>query len=276
MKDIVDYAEKSRIRKRKRQFFALLIGLLIGMLPTVNVLAATITIEHFGDPESATVKDGDTIQISFSGAVTFYFKDSDGSNLRREGGITGGNINVGNCGLTDLDHWNMVRTELDMTSAPWMATYVLTAVHTQTNSNGYEKDESEAEEEEEEPVINHNPDAINAHYYLNGMLNDNYLLGKTEQSPLGQIAFNAARPKGWNKAFSMSMSYQGRNEYSKKDGTMVLYVPDAYQKKGRKYAIMSIDKSGNVTILEDTDIYPYLITVSPGLKGYAYELIYSD
>ena len=274
MKDIVDYAEKSRIRKRKRQFFALLIGLLIGMLPTVNVLADTITIDHTGTLESATVKVGD--HISFSGGVTFDFNDSDGRNIRGEAGGNGADIPVGNCGLTDLDHWNMVRTERDISSTTWSATYVLTAVHTQTNSNGYEKDESEAEEEEEEPVINHNPDALNARYYLNGMLNDNYSLGKTEQSPLGQIAFNAARPKGWNKAFSISMSYQGRNEYSKKDGTIVLYVPDAYQKKGRKYAIMAIDKSGNVTILEDTDIYPYLITVSPRLEGYAYELIYSD
>lgn len=207
MKDIVDYAEKSRIRKRKRQFFALLIGLLIGMLPTVNVLATTITIDPTGTLQSATVNDGDTIQISFSGGVTFYFKDSDGNQLEEKGGHNGDDINVGNCGLTDLDHWNMVQTERDITSASWSATYVLTAVHTQTNSNGYEKDESEAEEEEEEPVINHNPDALNAHYYLNGMLNDNYSLGKTEQSPLGQIAFNAARPKGWNKAFSMSMSY---------------------------------------------------------------------
>ena len=40
------------------------------------------------------------------------------------------------------------------------------------------------------------------------------------------------------------------------NGTIVLYIPEAYQKKGRKYAIMAIDKSGNVTILEDTDIYP--------------------
>ena len=31
-----------------------------------------------------------------------------------------------------------------------------------------------------------------------------------------------------------------------------------------------------VTILEDTDIYPYLVTVSPRLEGYAYELIYLD
>lgn len=251
MKDIVDYAEKSRIRKRKGQFFALLIGLLIGMLPTVNVLADTITIDP-GTLQSATVKDGDTIQISFSGGVTFNFLNSDGSHLLDTVGHNHETIYVGNCGLTDLDHWNMVRTELVMID-PCRATYVLTAVHTQTNSNGYEKDE--AEEEEEEPMINHNPDALNAHYYLNGMLNDNYLLGKTEQNPLGQIAFNAARPKGWNKAFSMSMSYQGRNEYSKKDGTIVLYIPEAYQKKGRKYAIMAIDKSGNVTILEDTDIY---------------------
>ncbi len=274
MKDIVDYAEKSRIRKRKRQFFALLIGVLIGMMPTVNVLAATIDVSTDGVCSATTANAGDTIRwnIATSGGINVTYVTPSGE----EPEVPGTYANTGpayfqldNKNIENLDHWDILSKEVNGLYLKIKVKYVL------RSAPAPEKDEA-TEAEEEEPVINHNPDALNAHYYLNGMLNDNYLLGKTEQSSLGRIAFNAARPKGWNKAFSMSMSYQGRNEYSQKDGTIVLYVPDEYQKKGRKYAIMAIDKSGNVTILEDTDIYPYLVTVSPRLEGYAYELIYSD
>ena len=279
MKDIVDYAEKSRIRKRKRQFFALLIGLLIGMLPTVNVLASTIEVRGDGVCSATTANADDTIRWNITGSggiyVTYVTPSGEGSEVPGTYATSGpAYFQLDNQNIENLDHWDILLIQKNGDfSLKVKVKYVLRSAP----ASAPEKDEAtEAEEEEEEPVIKHNPDALNARYYLNGMLNDNYSLGKTEQSPLGQIAFNAARPKGWNKAFSISMSYQGRNEYSKKDGTIVLYVPDAYQKKGRKYAIMAIDKSGNVTILEDTDIYPYLITVSPRLEGYAYELIYSD
>lgn len=317
MEHIGDSTDKSLIRKRRKKFFAMIIGLMIGIMPTVNVWAErTIT---FDDDDQLvggdTIKVGDSIfhkTLTGSGGYKIdYCIDSewtDNEACTRDSQDF--EIKVTDRGLANLKHWyiddyryredypgkdgryyifrlkpvfNPDPTPEEPTTTPTpnpstTTTPAPTQVPTTTPApvRPEAKDAGEDKSNEEESVINHNPDALNSHYYLNGMLNDNYSLGKTEQSLLGEIAFNAARPKGWKKAFSMSMSYKGRNEYSKKEGTIVLYIPEAYQKKGRKYAIMAIDKSGNVSILEDTDIYPYLVTVTPGLEGYAYELIYSD
>lgn len=271
MEGVGNHTEESGIRKRKRkrQFFALLIGVLIGMLPTVNVLAATIVFDDDGHTDAKKAYASDSIKWdrAYSGHIQVNYSTPDGvipdgPSLIPEP-CYNHEFDLKDCSIANLDYWKITSSSVF-------------GGNTLVVELEYRLKSGEEDEDDEEPVIKHNPDAINAHYYLNGMLNDNYLLGKTEQSPLGQIAFNAARPKGWSKAFSMSMSYQGRNEYSKKDGTIVLYVPEAYHKKGRKYAIMAIDKSGNVTILEDRDIFPYLVTVTPCLEGYAYELIYSD
>lgn len=271
MEGVGNHTEKSGIRKRKRQFFALLIGVLIGMLPTVNVLAKTIVFDGDGNTDAKKAYASDSIKWdrADSGYINVNYSTPDGVKPDSSGLIMDASLyefNLKGWSIANLDYWKITNSSIIE------ANTLVVELECRLKSG----EEDEDDEDDEEPVIKHNPDAINAHYYLNGMLNDNYLLGKTEQSPLGQIAFNAARPKGWSKAFSMSMSYQGRNEYSKKDGTIVLYVPEAYHKKGRKYAIMAIDKSGNVTILEDTDIFPYLVTVCPRLEGYAYELIYSD
>ncbi len=272
MEGVGNHTEKSGIRKRKRQFFALLIGVLIGMLPTVNVLAKTIVFDRDGHTDAKKAYASDSIKwdIASSGYIQVNYSTPDGVEPDGPSFIHepcyNHEFDLKDCSIANLDYWKITNSSIIEGNT--------LVVELECILKSGEDDEDD--EDEEEPVIKHNPDAINAHYYLNGMLNDNYLLGKTEQSPLGQIAFNAARPKSWSKAFSMSMSYQGRNEYSKKDGTIVLYVPEAYHKKGRKYAIMAIDKSGNVTILEDRDIFPYLVTVTPRLEGYAYELIYSD
>lgn len=309
MDHIGDSIDKSLIKKRRKKFFAMIIGLMIGIMPTVNVWAErTITFDENDQLVGGnTIKAGDSIYhtaLTVSGGYKIDYK-IDGAWTDSDPVYTGNQgfeIEVTNQELDNLKHWsidysqdggyyifkltpvfNPDPTPEEPTTTPTpnpstTTTPAPTQVPTTTPApvRPEAKDAGEDKSNEEASVINHNPDALNSHYYLNGMLNDNYSLGKTEQSLLGQIAFNAARPKGWNKAFSMSMSYKGRNEYSKKEGTIVLYIPEAYQKKGRKYAIMAIDKSGNVSILEDTDIYPYLVTVTPGLEGYAYELIYSD
>ena len=108
------------------------------------------------------------------------------------------------------------------------------------------------------------------------MLQDNALIGKQEQSDLAKALFSAAVPNGWSEAFSMSMSLNGVNEYSRKDGTIVLYVPAAFQKAGRQFAFLAMDKNGAVVMLQDLDALPNLVTVSPKIEGYAYYLIYKD
>ncbi len=126
------------------------------------------------------------------------------------------------------------------------------------------------------PAAKINPDAIAAYYYVNGVLQTNAIIGKQEQSALATSVFKAAVPAGWNWAFPMSMSYNGKNEYSLKNGTIKLYVPAAYQKSGRQFAFLAMDKNGKVVLLPDQDVLANTVTVTPNLEGYAYVLIYKD
>ena len=121
-----------------------------------------------------------------------------------------------------------------------------------------------------------NPDALAAYYFINGVWQPNVLIGKQEQSPLAKSLFTSAVPSGWNEAFSMSMTLNGQNEYSRKTGNIVLYVPAAYQKNGRQFAFLAMDKDGKVFVLKDLDDQPNLVTVNPNIEGYAYVLIYKD
>ena len=126
------------------------------------------------------------------------------------------------------------------------------------------------------PAAKVNPDAIGAYYYINGVLQTNAIIGKQEQSALATSVFKAAVPVGWNWAFPMSMSYNGKNEYSLKNGAIKLYVPAAYQKSGRQFAFLAMDKNGKVILLPDQDVLANTVTVTPNIEGYAYVLIYKD
>ena len=137
-------------------------------------------------------------------------------------------------------------------------------------------DEDDDDDEDEVRPAPINPNAIGAFYYKNGMLQTNVQIGKQEQSLLATAIFKAAIPPGWNAAFSMSMSVNGKNEYAKKDGNIVLYIPREYQKPGRTFMILAMDKNGKVFERKDTDSNPNVITFNPNIEGYAYYLIYKD
>lgn len=137
-------------------------------------------------------------------------------------------------------------------------------------------DEDDDDDEDETKPAPINPNAIGAFYYKNGILQTNVQIGKQEQSLLATAIFKASIPMGWNAAFSMSMSVNGKNETSKKDGTIVLYVPGEYQKPGRTFMILAMDKNGKVFELKDLDTNPNTVTVTPNIEGFAYYLIYKD
>ncbi len=124
--------------------------------------------------------------------------------------------------------------------------------------------------------FNPNPDELIAYYYVNGILDDKAKIGKQEQGALGKIALQNARPAGWSEAFEFAMSNDGKNTYTLKDGVIKLYVPDAWQKSNRQFAILAIGKNGKVKLLSDTDTLPNVVTVSPMTEGYAYALIIRD
>ena len=86
--------------------------------------------------------------------------------------------------------------------------------------------------------------------------------------------FNAATPAGWKEAFSYNILKDGKPDSSLKQGTLTLIIPTEYQKAGRQFAIIAMDKNGKTYLLTDTDTDPGTVTVNVSFEGYAMELIY--
>ena len=105
-----------------------------------------------------------------------------------------------------------------------------------------------------------------------------YEFKKQVQGPLCIAAFNAQKPAGWNEAFTFNMKRFGYIEdYSFKEGMLTYTVPKEYQKAGREYAIMGIDKNGKVKVFQPIAYAaPYIFFVPIDIEGYAFALIYKD
>lgn len=146
---------------------------------------------------------------------------------------------------------------------------------TDSSDKDDDKKRKKGESSSSGPVV-FNPDAICAYYLLNGAMKDDARIGKQKQGPLAESLFMGAIPAGWKAAFSMSMSVNGKNEYSLKNGYIVLYVPAQYQKTGRQFAFLAMDENGKVYVLDDLDPDAGIVKVNPNIKGYAYYLIYKD
>lgn len=95
-----------------------------------------------------------------------------------------------------------------------------------------------------------------------------------------QAAFQAARPAGYEEAFSLSMlANKGegyKTSYDLKNGRFVLDIPEVWQKNGRVFALIGIDEQGRTYLFADEDTDDGTITVSLNLQGYAFSLIYTD
>ncbi len=93
-------------------------------------------------------------------------------------------------------------------------------------------------------------------------------------------AFKAATPVGYAEAFSFNLNLDatGRSKYNydKKVGKLVLDIPAQYQKVGRKFAVIGIDKFGKTMLFSDIDVSDKTFTINLDIEGYAFSLIYSD
>lgn len=121
-----------------------------------------------------------------------------------------------------------------------------------------------------------NRDEVLAYSSLNGSIQGDVKIGKQKQGPLAESLFIRAIPAGWKAAFSMSMSVNGKNDYSLKNIYIVMQVPVQYQKMGRQFAFLAMDENGKVFVLNDLDPNADVVKVYPNIKGYAYYLIYKD
>lgn len=134
----------------------------------------------------------------------------------------------------------------------------------------------DGDHEDNTPAAVVNPNSITCYYIVNGVIDPKALFGKQEQGPACKASFTASCPKGWTEAFSFSMSYEGANTTTLKNGTLQLYIPGQFQKAGRQYAVMAMDKYGVVHIYQDTDALPFVFTAPLNFEGYAFNLIYKD
>ena len=100
------------------------------------------------------------------------------------------------------------------------------------------------------------------------------------QGPLCVAAFNAATPAGFTEAFSFNLNLDSTGttkvNYDKKQGKIVLNIPTQYQKQGRTFAVIGIDRFGKTKIFYDNDSDDKIFTTNLDIEGYAFSLIYSD
>lgn len=100
------------------------------------------------------------------------------------------------------------------------------------------------------------------------------------QGSICVAAFKAATPKGFTEAFSFNL-LMIENGYFKpnfimKNGEFVLYIPKEWQKAGRIFVLIGIDKNGKTQTFTDKDLNDESFTTTLNIEGYAFSLIYSD
>ena len=100
------------------------------------------------------------------------------------------------------------------------------------------------------------------------------------QGPMCVAAFNAATPNGYKEAFSFNLLLAENGLFKashvKKYGKFVLNFPKEWQKPGRKFILIGIDKFGNTKTFSDMDLSDETFTTMLDVDGYAFSLIYID
>lgn len=100
------------------------------------------------------------------------------------------------------------------------------------------------------------------------------------QGTLCVAAFKAATPKGYSEAFSFNLLLKDNGFFKptsvKKTGKFVLNIPKEWQKSGRTFALIGINKNGNTRIFTDEDLSDTTFTTTLDIEGYAFSLIYTD
>ena len=101
-----------------------------------------------------------------------------------------------------------------------------------------------------------------------------------KQGPACTKTFKMATPAGYTEAFSFNLLLNETGSFkptfTKKTGKFVLNILREYQKPGRTFALIGIDKNGNTRIFTDEDLSDDTITTTLDIEGYAFSLIYSD
>ncbi len=137
------------------------------------------------------------------------------------------------------------------------------------------EDKGGDEEHSSKPAV-FNPDTVEGYFMVNGQILPGVAMGKMKQGPTAQTVLNANRAVGWNEAFTFNIAINGKVDYTLKNGTLTFIIPKEYQKAGRTFAVMALDKNGKAWTFADIDTNPSTLTANINVEGYAFALIYKD
>lgn len=127
------------------------------------------------------------------------------------------------------------------------------------------------------PATINNSDNVNAFYIVNGIVDYKAKLGWENQGEACMNIFRSSTPIGYTMYNNtLSMSYDGKKTNDRKTGELSIYIPANIQKPGRVFAIMCIDKNGEVIVYKNKSESYGLFTTDIDFDGYAICLIYSD
>lgn len=103
---------------------------------------------------------------------------------------------------------------------------------------------------------------------------------QTVQGPKFETVILAKMPAGCKVAFSFNLLIKENGSfvtnYTLRNGKLVLNIPKEWQKAGRSFAIIGVDKDGVAKIFTDEDSNDATFTTTLNIEGYAFALIYSD
>lgn len=137
------------------------------------------------------------------------------------------------------------------------------------------EDKGDEEEHSSKPAV-FNPDTVEGFFMVNGQILPGVAMGKMKQGVAAQAVFNANRAVGWNETFTFNIAINGKVDYTLKNGTLTFIIPKEYQKAGRTFAVMALDKNGKAWTFADIDTNPSTLTANINVEGYAFALIYKD
>ena len=266
--------DRQVIKSRQKKFFAFCLAILIGCMPTVNVMAVTIEVNQnsANDMVGRSLDPGDVLSwhpVETSGSMRVNYL-SDGTSFVGDTISTTDSYDytIKSCDSKGFIHWKVVNLD-DSNTIGGYRQYAF-------DLKPVIGDDKEEDDDSDDTPFIYNPDALAAVYYENGVPSWKAKFGKQTQGAACAMAFKNALPAGWKEGITFSMSVEDKHTYDPKTGTLVLCVPDALQKTGRQYAVMGIDKNGKVTVFYDTDNKPFLFTSKLNLEGYAFALIYKE
>lgn len=244
----------------KKIIYAMCITLILGCIPFMAAMAAGNRVKA-GDK----LVENPTDTAGGDGIFYVEYKASGGKSQMEPSVRENGNCTHTVMSLWGFTEWDASRITDDQGK---VTKYTLTAV---------EGGKSDKKRRESTPTSwLDNPDEITAFYIVNNSIDPKAKFGKQEQGDACKAAFARELPAGWKQAFTFSMSYDDKHTTDLKDGTLQMYIPAGYQKAGRKYGVMAIDKYGKVHTYYDSDLQDGLLTAKLGFEGYAFSLIYMD